>query len=134
MGINTSRFTEEVKDLKRIAENITEYSLLFMNESIQSTTPAECLDIAEEFVRIFTIIGARGIFATHLAELAKRIDSLNSDPDCRSKTGSLTVTVNEETGERIYRIVKAMPSGSSYAYSILKQFGISADEIRNRFS
>lgn len=132
VGINTSRFTEEVKDLKRIAENITEYSLLFMNESIQSTTPAECLDIAEEFVRIFTIIGARGIFATHLAELAKRIDSINSDPDCRSKTGSLTVTVNEETGERIYRIVKAMPSGSSYAYSILKQFGISADEVRRR--
>ena len=103
-----------------------------MNESIQSTTPGECLDIAEEFVRIFTVIGARGIFATHLSELAKRIDSLNSDPDCRSKCGSLTVTVNEDTGERIYKIVKGMPSGSSYAYSIFRKFGISADEVRER--
>ena len=132
MGINSSRFTEEVKDLKKIADSISDNSLLLMNESIQSTTPKECLDIAGEFVRIFTMLGARGIFATHLAELALRMDEINSDPDNRSKIDSIVTTVEESTGERLYKIRRGMPGETSYASVIFDKFGISADEIRRK--
>ncbi len=132
VGINTSRFTEEVKDLKKIADNITDNSLLFMNESIQSTTPKECLEIAGEFVRIFTILGARGIFATHLSELALKTDEINSDPDNHSRLESIIVCVNEENGERTYHIKKSKPSETSYASVIFDKFGISADEVRKK--
>ncbi|MDD7430054.1 MAG: DNA mismatch repair protein MutS, partial [Oscillospiraceae bacterium] len=132
VGINSSRFTEEVKDLKKIADSISDNSLLLMNESIQSTTPKECLDIAGEFVRIFTMLGARGIFATHLAELALRMDEINSDPDNRSKIDSIVTTVEESTGERLYKIRRGMPGETSYASVIFDKFGISADEIRRK--
>lgn len=132
VGINSSRFTEEVKDLKKIAESITDNSLLLMNESIQSTTPKECLDIAEEFVRIFTMLGARGIFATHLAELAQRMDDINSDPDNNSRVDSLVACVEESTGERLYKILRRMPGETSYASVIFDKFGISADEVRKK--
>lgn len=132
VGINSSRFTEEVKDLKKIADTISENSLLLMNESIQSTTPKECLDIAGEFVRIFTMLGARGVFATHLAELALRMDDINSDPDNASKVDSLVACVESSTGERLYKIRRGMPGETSYASVIFDKFGISADEIRKK--
>ena len=132
VGINSSRFTTEIKELKTISDTITDRCLLLMNESIQSTTPAECMEIAAEIVRIFTIIGARGLFATHLTGLAKMTDEFNSDPDNRSKTDSLVVCVDESTGERIYRIKRGIPGESSYASVIFQKYGISADEIRRR--
>lgn len=90
------------------------------------------MEIAAEIVRIFTIIGARGLFATHLTGLAKMTDEFNSDPDNRSKTDSLVVCVDESTGERIYRIKRGLPGESSYASVIFQKYGISADEIRRR--
>ena len=130
-GINASRFTTEIKQFKTISETVTENSLLFMNESIQSTTPGECVDIACEMVKIFTSIGVRGIFATHLPELAEKIDELNRS-GVRSKLESLTMLTDEATGERKYKVVKGMPSRTSHARSILDEFGISYEEIARR--
>lgn len=48
VGIDASRFTTEVKEFKAISDCITNHSLLLMNESIQSTTPQECTDIAAQ--------------------------------------------------------------------------------------
>ena len=78
MGINSSRFTTEIKEFKEISKTITDQSLLLMNESIQSTTPKECIEIASELVRIFAIIGARGVFATHLTDIAHMCDEINN--------------------------------------------------------
>ena len=39
-----------------------------MNESIQSTTPRECVEVACELLRIFCKMGVRGVFATHLVD------------------------------------------------------------------
>ena len=130
-GINASRFTTEIKQFRTISETITDNSLLFMNESIQSTTPDECVDIAYEMVRIFTSIGVRGIFATHLPELAERIDELNQS-GVRSKLESLTVLTDEQTGERKYKVVKGKPSRTSHARTILDEFGISYEQIAER--
>ena len=132
-GINTSRFTSEIKQFRTISETITSDSLLFMNESIQSTTPRECVDIAYEMLRIFTGIGVRGIFATHLPELADRIPELN-ESGVRSKTGSLIVLTDEATGERKYKVVRGSPSHTSFARSILDEFGISYEEIAARLN
>ncbi|MCM1579129.1 MAG: DNA mismatch repair protein MutS [Ruminococcus sp.] len=129
-GINASRFTTEIKDMKRISGLATEKSLLLMNESIQSTTPTECAEIAEELVRIFCIIGVRGIFATHITETAKKCGEIGSDPDCKSLPVSIRAAAKE--GKRLYRIERGEPMGSSLAKDIFREFGISAEEIRNK--
>ncbi len=129
-GINASRFTTEIKDMKIISETATERSLLLMNESIQSTTPTECAEIAEELVRIFCIIGVRGIFATHITEVAKKCGEIGVDPDCRSIP--VSITARAEDGKRLYRILPGEPIHSGLAGDIFREFGISADEIRKR--
>ena len=130
-GINTSRFTTEIKEFKRISECVTNHSMLLMNESIQSTTPVECVEIASKLVRLFCIMGVRGIFATHLTDIALRTESINSDPALRSRTENLTVMVGED-GERKYKIIKGVSDSNVYAREIFERFGIDEAEIIKR--
>ncbi len=127
-GIDASRFTTEIKQFKAISETITDRSLLLMNESVQSTTPRECVDIASEIVRIFCKIGVRGIFATHLTEIAAKVPELNAE-DPVSKLESIIVLTDEKTGERQYKVVKGKPAESSFAKQLLGQFGIDSETI-----
>lgn len=130
-GINTSRFTMEIKEFKTISDTITQNSLLIMNESIQSTTPKECVDIASELVKIFTFIGARGFFATHLTDLAYMCDEFNGEPGVKSRTASLVMHTDEATQKRMYKAEHGLPSENSYAKTIFKQFGIDIQKIKN---
>lgn len=130
-GINASRFTTEIKQFKEISDTITPYSLLLLNESIQSTTPSECVDIASELVRIFTRIGVRGIFATHIIELARKAEEFN-EASPRSKVCSIVAQTDADSGQRLYKIVKGQPKNISMASGIFKQFGIDIEKIENR--
>lgn len=132
VGIDASRFTTEIKEFKAISDTITDRSLLLMNESIQSTTPQECIDIAGQLVRIFCVIGVRGLFATHLTDMAKKAVGYNDDPLVRTKTESLIATVNEENGERLYKIVKGYPSETGYAGAVFEKFGLDIKAIEKR--
>ena len=132
VGIDASRFTTEVKEFKAISDCITNHSLLLMNESIQSTTPQECTDIAAQLMRIFCIIGVRGIFATHLTPLAKAALELNSDPQLNTRAESITVTVDEATGERKYKIKKGLPGANSYASTIFEKYGLDIKALEKK--
>ena len=132
VGIDASRFTTEVKEFKAISDCITNHSLLLMNESIQSTTPQECTDIAAQLMRIFCIIGVRGIFATHLTPLAKAALDLNSDPQLNTRAESITVTVDEATGERRYKIKKGLPGANSYASTIFEKYGLDIKALEKK--
>lgn len=131
-GINSSRYTTEIKEFKTISDVITDRSLLLMNESIQSTTPTECIVTAEAIVKIFSLIGVRALFATHLVDLARRVDVLNDDPDIRSRFVSIVVTVDEQTGERKYKVVRGEPSDSGRSAEIFRKFGIDPEAVRRR--
>ncbi|MBR1863739.1 MAG: DNA mismatch repair protein MutS [Ruminococcus sp.] len=130
-GINTSRFTTEIKEFKSISETVTNHSLLLMNESIQSTTPVECVEIAAKLVRLFCMLGVRGIFATHLIDIAYRTAELNDDPALKTRIESIVVTVDEK-GERQYKIRKALPDSNVYAGEIFEKFGIKEEDILRR--
>jgi DNA mismatch repair ATPase MutS len=134
LGIDASKFTSEIKDFKTISEKITENSILLMNESIQSTTPNECVGVAKELLNVFCIIGVRGIFVTHLIDIADYMDSINANEYNKSKISSLVMTVDESTGQRLYKISKELPDRTSHSVNILSKYGISVDEIirRNR--
>ena len=133
-GIDASKFTTEIKEFKTISDTITPSSLLLMNESIQSTTPNECIEVSKELLKRFCMIGVRGILATHIVDLAELIDDINAEPDIASKIDSLVVTVEEATGKRLYKIERGVPAMTGYASHILQQFGINADEIKERLS
>lgn len=133
VGLNTSRFTQECKQFKVTVDNATRYSMLLLNESIQSTTPTECVFIATELTKIFRCIGVRGVYATHLLELAKNLDKLNAEVEGDTKLVSIVTTVDTTAdNKRLYRIVKSAPQEFGYAQTIYKKFGVSFEEVQKR--
>lgn len=133
VGLNTSRFTQECKQFKVTVDNATKYSMLLLNESIQSTTPTECVFIATELTKIFRCIGVRGVYATHLLELAKNLDKLNAEVEGDTKLVSIVTTVDTTAdNKRLYRIIRSAPQEFGYAQTIYKKFGVSFDEVQKR--
>ena len=133
VGLNTSRFTQECKQFKVTVDNATRYSMLLLNESIQSTTPTECVFIATELTKIFRCIGVRGVYATHLLELDKNLDKLNAEVEGDTKLVSIVTTVDTTAdNKRLYRIVKSAPQEFGYAQTIYKKFGVSFEEVQKR--
>ena len=131
-GIDASRFTSEIKQFKEISDTITNHSLLLMNESIQSTTPKECVDIAVSLVEVFSMLGVRGVFATHLVDIAPKALKLNDKEGLNTRIESITVSVDESSGKRLYKIVKGLPGDHSYADTIFKKFGLDFEALRKR--
>jgi Mismatch repair ATPase (MutS family) len=87
--------------------------------------------LAEEVVKALKFIGARCVFATHLHELAERIDTINASVDGDAMLYSVVagIAAGDESHRRTYRIEPGPPSGSSYAADIAKQAGISFDAL-----
>jgi DNA mismatch repair ATPase MutS len=129
LGIDTSRFTMEIKDLKKIVCHMTKYSMVILNESLQSTTPDECLKIAEIHTEIMAAAGVRGLYVTHLTELYSKLDRINSK-GYETTIASLVSEAEAESGRRLYKIRPCAPSGESLAFTIYKQFGATLDDIR----
>ena len=127
VGIDTSRFTNEIKDLKAIASQMTDKSLVILNESLQSTTPEECLSIAQIHLELFAAAGVRGLYVTHLTGLYKAMQQLNQKP-YPTRLDSL-VSVADEGGQRLYKLKRTPPSGESLAMTIYRQFGATMADI-----
>ena len=133
VGLNTSRFTQECKQFKETIDTATKYSMLLLNESIQSTTPTECVYIATELTKIFRCVGVRGVYATHLLELAKSLGRLNEEVEGDTKLVSIVTTVDTtDDNRRLYRIERAEPQEFGYARTIYEKFGVSFEEVRKR--
>lgn len=125
-GVNTSRFTEECKDLRRTIDAATENSLVLLNESLSGTNPYDSLLLGEEILRIFADIGCRLVFTTHIPELADLPEKLNA-ADVKSRLVSL-VALCDESGAPTYRITEGKPDRARNAQYIFNKFGISFDE------
>lgn len=125
-GVNTSRFTEECKDLRRTIDSATENSLILMNESLSSTNPYDSQLLGEEVLRIFADIGCRLVFTTHILELADLPAKLNP-AYVKSRLVSL-VALCDENGAPTYQITEGKPDRARNAQYIFNKFGISFDE------
>lgn len=128
LGIDTSRFTTEIKDLKAIVQSMTQYSMVILNESLQSTTPEECLKIAEIHMELVAAAGVRGLYVTHLTGLYGKLRELNEN-DYPTKFDSLVSTA-DLSGKRLYKMLQQPPSGESLAFTIYRQFGATFADIR----
>jgi DNA mismatch repair protein MutS len=72
-----------------------------MNESIQSTTPRECVEVACELLRIFCKMGVRGVFATHLVDIAYKTVELNKARSEQSLQALLPTQMMKQESESI---------------------------------
>ena len=128
LGIDTSRFTEEIKELKDIVCKVTPQSLVILNESLQSTTPEECLQIAGIHLELFAAAGVRGLYVTHLTGLCRRFGEINA-AGYPTKVGSLVSETDESGEKRLYKMSRRLPSGESLAFSIYRRFGATLSDV-----
>ncbi len=130
--IDKGRLGEECSRLSVIFEEVTEDSLVLLDEALSSTGSYEGAYIASEVLQGFSMVKCRGIFTTHLHDLAASVDSINET--CQPKGGvkidNLVAAIQE--GSRSFKIRRAKPDGKSYARDIAEKYGLSIDKIMDK--
>ena len=133
----TGRLGDEAKRFSEIIDRVTENSLVLLNESLSSTSHSESVFVGEGFLSGLSLLGCRVVYATHLHELAAKVQTINDRIKGRSVLKSIVALVEtdrEKNGEvrRLYRIVPGPPEGQSYALEIARKAGVSLEQIITR--
>ena len=126
--VDLGRLGEESKRLSEIFEAATSRSFMLMNESLATTSVAEGLFIAKDVVKAMRYLGVRCIFNTHMHELARSLDELNTSIEGDSLVESLVTGVQH--GERSFKVAVMPPQGVSYAKDIAKKYGVTFAQIK----
>ena len=127
--IDKGRLGEECARLKEIFECVTSDSMILLDESLSSTGAYEASYIASEILTGFAALRTRGIFSTHLHELAARVPEINERSRDNGGISIDTLVAGMEEGERSFKIHRAKPDGKSYARDIADKYGLSFENI-----
>ena len=130
--IDKGRLGEECSRLSAIFGEVSEDSLVLLDESLSSTGSFEGAYIASEVLEGFSLVKCRGIFSTHLHDLAASVDSINASalPKGGVKIDNLVAAIKE--GSRSFKILREKPDGKSYARDIADKYGLSLDKIMEK--
>ncbi len=132
--IDKGRLGEECARLKEIFDIATPDSMILLDESLSSTGAYEAAYIASEILTGFAAMGCRGIFSTHLHELAASVPEI-SERSARSGGVRVdTLVAGIEEGKRSFKIHRAKPDGKSYARDIADRYGLSFESLMARVS
>ncbi len=129
--IDKGRLGEECARLRDIFEEVTEDSMILLDESLSSTGAFEASYIAAEILTGFAAVRARGIFSTHLHDLAAAVPDINRRAAEEGGVQIDTLVAGIEEGRRSFLITRAKPDGKSYARDIADKYGLSFEGIRN---
>ena len=132
--IDKGRLGEECARLKEIFDGVSSDSMILLDESLSSTGAYEAAYIASEILSGFAVMRCRGIFSTHLHELAAGIPEINARSAERGGVRIDTLVAGIEQGRRSFKIHRAKPDGKSYARDIADKYGLSFDSLMARAS
>ncbi len=129
--LDKGRLGEELARLREIFDGVTEDSMILLDESLSSTGAYEASYIASELLTAFAVIKVRGIFSTHLHELASMVEEINEKSRTRGGVMIDTLVAGIEEGKRSFKIVRRKPDGKSYAKDIADKYGLSFENLMN---
>ncbi len=117
---------EEAGRIADAVAALTDESMLLFNEPLTGTGPDETKSISAEVAAVCMAAGARGVWVTHVYELARERAKLEAAVPWGSRLGSLRVVLEEEGGETrfTYRVERGEPLGDSRAAEALRRGGI----------
>ena len=127
--IDKGRLGEECARLREILDAVSKDSLILLDESLSSTGAYEASSIASELLAGFAAIACRGIFSTHLHDLAASVDAINERVAPLGGSRLDTLVAGIEKGERSFLILRQKPDGKSYAGDIAAKYGLSLENI-----
>lgn len=128
--VEKGRLGEECARLNQIFDHLTENSLVLLDESLASTGSFEGAYIASDLLTAFSLLRCRGIFSTHLHDLAASVEKINAEclPQGGARIDNLVAEIKDD-GSRSFRILRRMPDGKSYARDIAEKYGLSLDRL-----
>ena len=127
--IDKGRLGEECARLRTIFDAVSENSMILLDESLSSTGAYEASYIAAEILAGFGAVRCRGIFSTHLHELAASTDEINKNSLSKGGVRIDNLVAGIEEGKRSFHILRKKPDGKSYARDIAEKYGLSFREI-----
>ena len=127
--IDKGRLGEECSRLREIFDAVSADSMILLDESLSSTGAYEASYIASEILTGFAVVGCRGIFSTHLHELAAAIPEINERSAALGGVSIDTLVAGIEEGRRSFKIYRAKPDGKSYARDIANKYGLSFESL-----
>ena len=130
--IDKGRLGEECARLREIFDSVSSDSMILLDESLSSTGAYEASYIASEILSGFAVLRCRGIFSTHLHELAAGVPEINERSRKMSGIAIDTLVAGIEEGRRSFKIYRAKPDGKSYARDIADKYGLSFDTLISR--
>ena len=130
--IDKGRLGEECARLREIFDGSDEDSMILLDESLSSTGAYEAAYIASEILTAFAVRRCRGIFSTHLHELAAGVPEINARTAAHGGVRIDTLVAGIEEGRRSFKIHRAKPDGKSYARDIADKYGLSFENLMER--
>ena len=130
--IDKGRLGEECARLREIFDSSDEDSMILLDESLSSTGAYEASYIASEILTAFAVQRCRGIFSTHLHELAAGVPEINARTAAHGGVRIDTLVAGIEEGRRSFKIVRAKPDGKSYARDIADKYGLSFEQLMKK--
>ncbi len=132
--IDKGRLGEECARLKEIFDGTDEDGMILLDESLSSTGAYEAAYIASEILSAFAVMKCRGIFSTHLHELAAAVPEINERSAAMGGISIDTLVAGIEEGQRSFKIYRAKPDGKSYARDIADKYGLSFENLMERMN
>ena len=130
--IDKGRLGEECARLKEIFDEADSDGMILLDESLSSTGAYEASYIASEILTAFCAMRLRGIFSTHLHELAAGVPEINERSAVCGGIRIDTLVAGMEEGERSFKIHRMKPDGKSYAKDIADKYGLSFENLMAR--
>ena len=123
---NRGLLSEEAGRIAEAANTLSENCFVLFNEPLNATSPAENLDISREVLAVFKAAGARGVWVTHLYELASDRERLNTLLPWGSRLGSIRIVVetDEKGTHSTYHVERGEPEFNSYASEVMRRKGL----------
>lgn len=125
-GKGMGLLSEEAGRIAHAVEHMSEDCMVLFNEPLNATSPMENLYISQEVIGAFKAAGARGVWVTHLYELASERQRVNELIPWGSKLGSIRIVVeNDHSGvHSTYHIIRGEPEFKSYAAEVMRRKGV----------
>lgn len=127
--IDKGRLGEECARLREIFNSVDTDGMVLLDESLSSTGAYEATYIAEEILSALAVKGVRGIFSTHLHDLALATARINERSLALGGGAVDTLVAGMEQGKRSFKILRARPDGKSYARDIANKYGLSFENL-----
>jgi len=116
------RFDNEKRRVDEMLGTLGEHPLVLLNETYSTTNEEKSRENTSMLADILYRRGAYGIYVTHAHDA--KADGVSR----------LVVAVDENnSNRRTYKVVRAVSENRSFAEDILKKYGLSADQLNEKF-